>query len=47
MKHLKNIYNILVTSLKSTVIVYAKPEVATAAVSLKHNSFIHNGLMFH
>ena len=40
----------LVTSLKSTVIVYsklsAKPEVATAAESTIHNSFMHNELTF-
>ena len=41
-----NIYIIPVTSLKSTVIVHVKPEMATAAESTMLNSFIHNGQLF-
>ena len=44
MKH-RNMFSISVI-LKSTVTVYAKPEMATAAESTIHNSFIHNGLTF-
>ena len=43
MKHL-NTYSILATSLKSTVTVHTKPEVA--AESTMHNLFVHNGLIF-
>ena len=42
-----NIYCIPAPSLKSTVTLYTKPEVATVAESTIHDSCIHNGVTYH